>query len=98
MTTGIRKLLANIVCEKLAGKEEIMKDLDDTYPGEHKQALEDINKVIYYALGGVDSINDAIALFKNIGKVFGNHNQMQTLAWLRSEDNWYEESLLEPMW
>lgn len=89
MTSGVRGILANIVANKISGKEKIIKDFDNVYPGGHKDALSDIRTIIYYALGGVGGINDTITLAKNIDGILQNHTFLQTVAWLRAADNWY---------
>ena len=89
MTSGVRGLLANIAVNKISGKDKIIKDFDNVYPGGHKDALSDLKTIIYYALGGVGGINDAITLAKNIDGILQNHTFLQTVAWLRATDNWY---------
>ena len=79
-------------------KQEIKTELDKTYPGQSKQALEDIYNLVYYALGGFTGINDAISLYKNIENIFTNHHTTQVLAYLRSDDGWYRLYTNRPSW
>ena len=98
MTSGVRSILAGIVANKVSDSQAIADDMESNYPGGMSQALIDVKNLVYYALGGVGTVNDAITLGYNITDIFKNHSMLQTLAWLRSEDNWVEDSLLEPMW
>ena len=41
--------------------------------------------------GGIDNLDDVITLVLNAEGVLRNHSTVQTLAWLRSYDSWYDE-------
>ena len=98
LSDGYKDKLASSVRERVERKQEIKTELDKTYPGQSKQALEDIYNLVYYALGGFTGINDAISLYKNIENIFTNHHTTQVLAYLRSDDGWYRLYTNRPSW
>ena len=88
-----RYLFAAAIRDIIGGKSDEELSVFDTYPSGEKtgryQALDDIEDLIYHALRSADYVDDYTTLAYNVTDIITNHSTTQTLAWLRSYDDWY---------
>ena len=54
--------------------------------------IDDVYLVLDKVLdAGIDNISDTVTLAKNFKNIYRNHSMMQTLAYMRLNDTWYNE-------
>ncbi len=69
-----------------------LADLFNGYPGGADKAFKDLTIIGDNLLKGVGETDKYITVFANISGILQNHTMIQTLAWLRTYDSWYEAS------
>lgn len=84
------KELASKLAEKIASNCNSIKSLDSNYPGKTAAAKKDISVIAAAVINGLPCIDDIITLFKGIEKVNQNHSFLQSIAYLRALDDWYD--------
>lgn len=91
-----RYLFALAIRDIIGGKSDEELSVFDIYPSGEKtgryQALDDIQDLIYHVLRSADYVDDYTTLAYNVTDIITNHSTTQTLAWLRSYDDWYYAS------
>ncbi|MBP5091455.1 MAG: hypothetical protein J6328_02730, partial [Bacilli bacterium] len=90
------KTLASKITERIVTRSNAVKSIDKNYPGQSKQAYNDIHTIVYTALKGLPGIDDIITLCKGIEDVFHNHSFVQAIAYLRVADSWYNTNTSLP--
>ena len=70
------------------GLDELFKE----YEGGKKAMIDDVYLVLDKVLdAGIGNISDTVTLAKNFKNIYRNHSMMQTLAYMRLNDTWYNE-------
>lgn len=94
----ICEYIGGLLIEALNGTGLISKF--DNYPSDgtssnYKTLEKDIVTVLCNISGGrplsVSLVKNIYKLVSNVGDIFNNHASIQTMAWLRSFDSWYDE-------
>ena len=98
LSEGFRERIAMAVVDRVKTKEDVCDKLDKEYPGKTEQALKDIQNAVYYALGGLEYLDDVITMGFEAENIIHNHSMAQAQAWLRGNCSWYEDSRYQPMW
>ena len=94
-----RAKLVDAIMETI-DKEAIMNKFEN-YPtvefnceiSGREAAKRDLRAILSNVLKSVDDMNDLVTFASNIGGIFKNHSFIQTSAWLRSFDSWYNNDL-----
>lgn len=88
-TEDVRKAFAGIAKKVVGSQEVFVRLLNDKYPTKAEGALKDIYTIVYEATCGENNIDDLITFGYNIQGIFKNHSMLQTIAWLRLEDDFF---------
>ena len=88
LSSGFRDRIATALVDRIKTKKDVINTLDKEYPGKAEQAYKDIYNLVYYVLGGMEELDDAITMAYEAEHIFQNHSMKQVLAWLQAEDTW----------
>jgi uncharacterized protein with ParB-like and HNH nuclease domain len=88
-TENLRDNIANTAGYYITKNDDILKQFE-SYPGGSNQAVNDIKILIKNALKGIKDINNVVSIAKVGGELSRNHSFIQSLAWVRVADSWFE--------
>ena len=86
---NLRDNIANTAGYYITKNNDILKQFE-SYPGGSNQAVNDIKILIKNALKGIKDINNVVSIAKAGGELSRNHSFIQSLAWVRVADSWFE--------
>lgn len=87
---NVRESIAKAVDLYMNGYDKNSKKQFESYPGGSDQAVSDIKLFIKQALKGCKDLDNVISIAKAGGRLTNNHSFIQSLAWVRAADSWFE--------
>lgn len=85
----VKTAIANAAVKYLNNNPTALDQFKD-YPGGSRQAVEDIRTIIFNVLKGANDLNNIVSIAKTGAALTHNHSFIQSLAWVRSYDSWYD--------
>ena len=79
--------------KKILGEDAKLRTALKNYPGGADQALNDIHSLASAVIPTFKNLNAMVTFGVNAAELIKNHSSIQTCAWLRSYDSWFEDSL-----
>ena len=79
--------------KKILGEDAKLRTALKNYPGGADQALNDIHSLASAVIPTFKNLNAMVTFGVNAAELIKNHSSIQTCAWLRSYDSWFEDSV-----
>jgi len=79
--------------KKILNEDSSLKAVLKNYQNGADQAINDIYNLASAVLPSFDGIDAMVTFAVNAGELIRNHSFIQTAAWLRSYDSWFEDTV-----